>query len=158
MTTPTRGSQLTPGAIRTATPFLVGYLVSFLARHGLDINDDNASYLIGAGGGYAYYFFARLLEVFVSEKWRYVLGLGLAGSTAVYSKVDPPGDPVDRAADNDRGESLLGMLGIVLVLIGVLLLILGLLNAIAVNTSLIVVAIVIGVVLVVVDRGAGSRL
>jgi hypothetical protein len=82
-------AQLRPGAVRTATPFLVGWLVSFLSRQGLDINDDNAAYLIGAVGGYLYFLVARFLEVTVSEKWKYVLGLGLAGgSLPVY--VEPP--------------------------------------------------------------------
>lgn len=79
-----RKSQFSPGAVRTATPFLVGALVSWGARNGLNINDDNAAYLIGAVGGYLFWAVVRFLEVFGSAKWGYVLGLGIAGSTPVY--------------------------------------------------------------------------
>lgn len=79
-----RQSQFAPGAVRTATPFLVGWFVSWAARQGFDLSDDNAAYLVGAVGGYGFWVVVRFLEVFSSAKWAYVLGLGLAGSTPVY--------------------------------------------------------------------------
>jgi hypothetical protein len=109
----TVAQQLRPGAVRTATPFVVGWFVSLASRHGLDINDDNAAYVIGAVGGYLYYLVGRLLEVTVSEKWKYVLGLGLAGSNVpVY--VEPPANPGVIVPDEPLGEVGRGELRLIL--------------------------------------------
>lgn len=75
--------------VRTFLPYLVGYLVSVLARHGLDINDDNAAALITLVVGSAYYAVVRFLEVFAGPKWGYVLGVAKSPG---YAPGSPPQD------------------------------------------------------------------
>lgn len=105
-------SQFAPSAVRTAVPFVVGLLGSWLARQGLDINDDFLASGLTAALGYAYYVVARFLEVSVNEKWGYILGwkkspvytdltatvLSDEGAKVVQAPQDEPAAPVDSDA------------------------------------------------------------
>lgn len=82
--TASKSGQIKPGAIRTATPFVVGMIGSWLTRRGLNVNDDFLAALLVPAYGYAYYLVARFLEVYVSPKWKYILGLGIATAPATY--------------------------------------------------------------------------
>lgn len=94
--------QMTPGAVRTATPFIIGLLGSWLTRQGLNINDDLLAAVLVPVYGYSYYLVARFLEVYVSPRWKYILGLGIVGTPPVY--VDPPAVVTDRAGTEVVGE------------------------------------------------------
>lgn len=84
--------SLSPSLVRTFVPFLVGFVGSFLARHGLNINDDALSAVLVLVIGYLYYVVARFLEVYGSAKWGYILGVAKAPG---YSPGDAPvGAPV----------------------------------------------------------------
>lgn len=67
-------SDLRTSFIRTLTPLVAGYLVSFSTRHGLGINDDNAAVLVMGGGAYGYYVLARLLETQWGGRFGWLLG------------------------------------------------------------------------------------
>lgn len=79
--------SLSPSLIRTLVPFLVGIVGSWLARHGLGINDDALSAVLVGVIGYLWYVVARFGEVYSSSKWGYILGLAKAPG---YSPSKPP--------------------------------------------------------------------
>lgn len=100
MTTPTSTApDLKPSFIRTAIPFIVGFLGSWLTRQGLNINDDLLAAALVPAFGYVYYVLARFGEVFVSPKWGYVLGVKKAPVYAV-----PPAVVTDRDGSREVGN------------------------------------------------------
>lgn len=157
MTTPMQPTrqQFTPGAVRTATPFIIGLLGSWLTRQGLNINDDLLAAVLVPAYGFSYYLVARFLEMYASPKWAYILGFGV--KPPVY--VEPPAVVTDadgtRTVLRDGGEVMLGQLGVILLVIGLVLVVLDAVAVLAVSTGLWLLLLIVGVVLLLV--GGSSR-
>jgi hypothetical protein len=89
MTDPTAGDLVKSGAsailasiVRTVVPLLVGLLVAGFSKIGVPVDDDSVAAvvngLVSAGVAAAYYVVARLLEVFASSKFGWLLGFAKA--------------------------------------------------------------------------------
>lgn len=69
-----KAAGVAPSLVRTATPFVVGLVGSTVVDAlGMDSGQINA--VVAAVIGYGYYVAARFAEVFLNEKWGYVLGV-----------------------------------------------------------------------------------
>jgi len=137
-------SGITPSVVRTSVPLLVGLLATWLVDQlGAPIDTVTAGALITAGASWVYYFFARLLEVYASPKWGYILGIGklpVYATPPATVNVPAEGGPGDAGASSLAtafiglglilivatlllgGPGLLWGLGLVLLIVGLLLL------------------------------------
>lgn len=80
-------SALAPSLIRSLIPFLAGVLGTWLLDvSGVDLDSNVLAVALSAVIGYLYYVVARFAEVFVSDKWGYVLGIR---KTPVYAPKVP---------------------------------------------------------------------
>lgn len=115
--TPSGG--LTPSIVRTSIPLLVGLLATYVVDLiGPKIDTVTAGALITAGGSWVYYFVARLLEVYASPKWGYILGIG---RLPVYAEKNPPVNVAvrDEAGATSPAVALIG-LGLILIVVTLL--------------------------------------
>lgn len=85
MTTPTpvAGSSgamtsMVPSLVRTFVPYLVGVLLTALAKLGVDIGDGTATTLVELGVSIAWYVVFRYLETKGNARWGWLLGLAKA--------------------------------------------------------------------------------
>lgn len=110
----TPSETLPPSLVRTLFPFLAGLLGTWVVeRLGVEVDTATVGALLTAGIGYLYYVIARFAEVFVSEKWGYVLGFR---KTPVYAT--PPLPSTVIAAEDGRVDP--GFVGVVLLVVGVI--------------------------------------
>ena len=103
--------NLGPSIIRTVTPWVVGVVVTLLARWGIDWTPSPEALVIVTGlVGAAYYALVRILETRGRQAWGWLLGLP---KQPVYPGAQPP--------KGEGGESPVGLvLGVLLVVILVL--------------------------------------
>ena len=89
MTEPNAGELVKSGAsailasvVRTVVPLLIGLLVAAFTKVGVPVDDDSVAAVVNgvvsAGVSLLYYAVARLLEVFASSKWGWLLGYAKA--------------------------------------------------------------------------------
>jgi hypothetical protein len=81
--------------IRTFVPLIVGVLVSFAARHGFDIDSDQAASALTAVFAFVFYAVVRYLETHRNSAFGWLLG-----SAKQPTYVSPPAVVVD--ADGER--------------------------------------------------------
>lgn len=148
-----RGVELAPSLVRTAIPFLAGLFGTWLLeRFGVEVDTATVGALLTAVIGYVYYVVVRFMEVFVSDRWGYVLGFR---KKPVYV---PPGDTAIVVADvQGRHEGPLRgegggvdsyVVGLALVCLALAALVGGLLADSAFCVGCAVVMIVVGVLVV----------
>lgn len=115
-------AALAPSLVRTLLPFLAGLVGTWLVeKAGVQVDTATIGALLTAAIGYVYYVVVRLLEVYGSDKWGYILGFRklpvyaptVPGTVVVTptpddSDVDPvaPAPPVDGDAGARRYDDL----------------------------------------------------
>ncbi len=152
----TPSSAITPSVVRTTIPLLVGLLATWLVEKvGGQIDTVLAGALITAGGSWLYYFFARLMEVYASPKWGYILGIG---KLPVYPDKAPP-VTVQVPATPSRGDAGALSVGMALIVAGLLLIVV---TAVVGGSSLLwglgLILLIVGVVLLLVPTSSRRHL
>jgi hypothetical protein len=66
-------SELVPSVIRTVTPYIVGGLITFLIKHGVNLTADQ-TLTLGIGVSSVLYSIIRWAEINLSDKFGYLLG------------------------------------------------------------------------------------
>jgi hypothetical protein len=82
--------DLGPSIVRTVTPYVVGVVVTLLARWGIDWTPSPEALVIVAGlVSAAYYALVRILETRGRQAWGWLLGTPKAPTYDATAKVDP---------------------------------------------------------------------
>lgn len=82
--------DLAPSVVRTVTPYLVGALVTLLARWGVDWHPSaEVTSLVAVGVSAVYYALVRILETRGRQAWGWLLGLPKAPTYAATARKEP---------------------------------------------------------------------
>lgn len=120
----TKLRDLAPSVVRTVTPYVVGVLVTLLARWGIDWKPSpEVTTLVAAGVSALYYALVRILETRGRQAWGWLLGLpkpptyaatarkeplSPTGEVAAPESLLPEGTPVETVPLDDPGPRFTG--------------------------------------------------